>query len=250
MIDTNLKAVIVEDEPESLQLLGNLILANGNATVFGSTSDPQKALNLIVSLKPDIVFLDIKMPGKSGFEILDDLKQLKSINPYIIFTTAYDEYAIKAFEYAAFDYLLKPIEPQRLNESILRCIDSKRTGTTQKTDILLGSFKKLMFRSTSGIVFIEPADVIYIEAAGNYSVFHLNCNRTETVTMLLGKIEPMLSKEKFFRISRSFIINTNYLKKIDSKHNLCILSKTGTDIRCEISHDRISELVEKMKLVQ
>ncbi len=250
MINTNLKAVIIEDESESLQLLSNLILANGNAVVTGSTSDPQKAISLILSLKPDILFLDIKMPGKSGFEILDDLKQLKSVNPYVIFTTAFNEFAIKAFEYAAFDYLLKPIEPQRLNESILRCIDSKRTGNAQKTEILLGSFKKLMFRSTSGIVFIEPTEIIYIEAAGNYSVFHLNCNRTETVTMLLGKIEPMLSEEKFFRISRSFIINTNYLKKIDSKNNQCILSNSGTDLRCEISHDRIPALVEKMKMIQ
>jgi two-component system LytT family response regulator len=249
MINTNLRAVIVEDESESLQLLSNLIVANGYAIVVGSTSDPQKAIDLIVSLKPDILFLDIKMPGKSGFEILDELKLLKSVNPYIIFTTAFNEFAIKAFEYAAFDYLLKPVEPKRLNDSILRCIGSQSTGNTQKKEILLDIYKKLMFRSSSGIVFIDPIDIIYIEAAGNYSVFHLKCNKTETVTVLLGKIEEMLSDGKFFRISRSFIINTCYLKKIDSKHLRCILSKNGTDISCEISRDRISVLVEKMKQV-
>jgi len=249
MNNTNLRAVIIEDESESLQLLSNLIVANGHAKVVGSTSDPQKAIDLIAALKPDILFLDIKMPGKSGFEILDELKYLKSVNPYIIFTTAYNEFAIKAFEYAAFDYLLKPIEPERLNDSILRCIDSKITDNTKKTEILLDSYKKLMFRSSTGIVFIDPVDIIYIEAAGNYSVFHLNCIRTETVTVLLGKIEDMLSSETFFRISRSFIINTGYLKKIDSKHLQCILSKNGTDVRCEISRDRISGLIEKMKQV-
>jgi two-component system LytT family response regulator len=247
MFNTNLRAVIIEDESESLQLLSNLIVANGHAIVAGSTSDPQKAINLIVTTKPDILFLDIKMPGKSGFEILDELRQLKSVNPYVIFTTAFDEFAIKAFEYAAFDYLLKPVEPQRLNESILRCIDSNSTGTFQKTEILLDSYKKLMFRSSTGVVFIDPADIIYIEAAGNYSVFHLNCNKTETVTVLLGKIEDMLTDDKFFRISRSFIINTGCLKKIDSKRLKCILSTNGTDVKCEISRDHISGLIEKMK---
>lgn len=247
MINTNLQAVIIEDESESLQLLSNLIVANGRVTVIGSTSDPQNAIDLIVALKPDILFLDIKMPGKSGFEVLDELKQLKSVNPYTIFTTAFDEFAIKAFEYAAFDYLLKPVEPQRLNESILRCIDSKNSGNNQNTEILLNSYKKLIFRSSTGIVFIDPVDIIYIEADGNYSVFHLNCNRKETVTMLIGKIEGMLSSEMFFRISRSCVINIGFLKKIDSKHLKCILSRNGTDVSCEISRDRISVLIEIMK---
>jgi len=248
MIKTNLKAVIVEDEPESLQLLSNLIAANGYVTVTGSTSDPQKAIDLIIAIKPDLLFLDIKMPGKSGFEVLDDLKHFNFVKPYIVFTTAFDEFAIKAFEYSAFDYLLKPVEPQRLNDSILRCIDAKNSGKNQNTEILLNSYKKLMFRSLAGIVFIDPADIIYVEAAGNYSVFHLNNHSKETVTTLLGKIEDMLPTEKFFRISRSFIINTGYLKKIDSKRLQCIFSIDGSDIKCEISRTNISTLIEKMKL--
>lgn len=242
-----LKAVIIEDEEESLQLLYNLIVSNGNAEVVGSESDPDKAIDLIVSSDPDILFLDIKMPGKNGFEILDDLKKIKSVNPYIIFTTAYNEFALKAFEYSAFDYLLKPVEPQRLNETILRCIDSRNTGKLQKTEILLDTYKKLMFRNISGIVFIAPSEIIYIEAAGNYSVFHLNGNRTETVTMLLGKIEEQIKDEKFFRISRSNIINCEYLKKINSKQLQCILIKNGVEFKCDISRDRIGELIKRMR---
>ena len=91
MLKSNiLKAVIIEDEAESLQLLYNLIVSNGNAEVVGSETDPDKAIDLIVSSDPDILFLDVKMPGKNGFEILDDLKKIKSVNPYIIFTTAYN----------------------------------------------------------------------------------------------------------------------------------------------------------------
>jgi DNA-binding LytR/AlgR family response regulator len=245
-MENKLRSVIIEDEPGSLQLLHNLLDANGNVIVVGESSDPFKAIDLLLETKPDLLFLDIKMPGKSGFEILDDMRKIRSLNPYVVFITAYNEFAIRAFEYAAFDYLLKPVDPVRLNDSILRCIDSKSSDRSQKTQLLLESIKKIHFRNTSGFIFIDPLEIIYVEAAGNYSVFHLSDNRTETVTMLLGKIHEMLDSEIFFRISRSCIINLNDLKKINSKQLQCILSRDGTELKCDISRERISELLRKM----
>lgn len=242
-----LKAVIIEDEEESLNLLQNLIVANGLAKVIGSSTDPGEAINLVTRLNPDIIFLDIKMPGRSGFDILDDLRKIRSVNPYIVFITAYDEYAVRAFEYSAFDYLLKPVEPHRLADTILRCIDNRRAGIKQQADILLNSYKKISFRNMSGIVFIDPVEIVYIEASGNYSVFCLGNNRTETVTSLLGKVEVQLPAEKFFRINRSFIINLDYLKKVNTKQLQCILMKGGFEFKCDISRDRIKELVERMR---
>lgn len=242
-----LRAVIVEDETESLNLLNNLIISNGIAEVTGSVTDPAKAVNLILSNDPDVVFLDIKMPGKSGFDVLDDLRKIKAVNPYIVFTTAFDEYAIKAFDYAAFDYLLKPIEPGRLNETLLRCIDNKKSGHVQQADLLLDSYKKLIFRNISGVVFIDPSEVICIKAEGNYSVFHMNNGRTETVTMLLGKVENKLPQDHFLRISRSNIINLDFLKKVNTKQSHVILLKNGSEFKCEISRGRISELISRMK---
>jgi len=242
-----LKAVIIEDEPESLHLLENLINAGGLAVVSGVTSNPEQALGLIISLNPDIVFLDIKMPGKNGFEILDDLRKVNSIHPYIVFTTAYDEYALKAFEYSAFDYLLKPVEPKRLADTILRGINNRNQGIKQKTDQLLGNLCKLMFRNISGIVFIDQNEIIHIEAEGNYSVFHLTNKRTETVTALLGKVEEQIDHDKFFRVSRSFIINLEFLKKINTKQLHCVLSCNGIDVRCDIARDRVNALIAKMK---
>ncbi len=242
-----LSAVIIEDEVESLNLLHNLINANGLAEVTGASGDPSEAVNLIVSRNPDIVFLDIKMPGRSGFDVLDDLQKVRSVNPYIIFTTAYDEFAVRAFEYAAFDYLLKPVEPQRLNETLLRCISNKKAGHVQRADLLREAGRKLIFKSISGVVFIDPSEVIYVEAEGNYSVFHMSGSRTETVTMLLGKLEHQLTRQKFFRISRSFIINLDYLKKVSSRQSQCILVKNGSEFRCDISRDRIAELIALMK---
>jgi two-component system LytT family response regulator len=241
------RAVIIEDEEESMALLQNLLITGGFVETVGSATDPGEAVKLILSVNPDLVFLDIKMPGKGGFEILDDLRKIRSVNPYIVFTTAFDEYAIKAFEYAAFDYLLKPVEPQRLKDTIFRCINSMETESIQKSELLLQSYKKLMFRNISGIVFIDPNEIIYIEASGNYSTFHLNLNRTETVTSILGKVEEQLTHEKFFRISRSFIINMEYLKKVNTRQLQCILIKNGLEFKCDISRDRIKDLVKKMK---
>ncbi len=243
-----LEAVIIEDESESLNLLQDLINENSSVKVTGSTTDPSKAVNLILLADPDIVFLDIKMPGKNGFEILDDLHKINSMHPYIVFITAYDEFAIKAFEYAAFDYLLKPVEPKRLNETILRCKENKVAGERQATSLLLDSYKKLFFRNISGVVIIDPEEVIYIEADGNYSKFHLSDNKSETVTSLLHKVEEQLNAERFFRISRSNIINTGYLKRINTKQLQCVLNKDGIEFRIDISRDKINQLIEKMKL--
>lgn len=246
-MEKKLRSVILEDEPGSLQLLHNLLEANGNVTVVGESSDPFRAIDLIIDTKPDMLFLDIKMPGKSGFEILDDMRKIRSVNPYVVFITAYNEFALRAFEYAAFDYLLKPVDPVRLNDTIIRCMDSRIYDRPQKTQLLLESIKKLHFRNTSGFVFIDPVEIVSIDASGNYSIFHLSGNRTETVTMLLGKIQEMLDPEIFFRISRSCIINLNFLKKINSKQLQCVLLCDGSELKCDIARDRITDLLKQMK---
>jgi len=242
-----LKAVIIEDEEESLQLLDNLIIGSGLAVVAGSATDPGKAVELIIKVNPDIVFLDIRMPGKSGFDILDDLQKIRLLNPYIVFTTAYDEFAVRAFDYAAFDYLLKPVDNSRLVSTLQRCIDSRHAGLNQQPELLLNTYRKLQFRNNSGIVFIDPADIVFVEASGNYSVFHLSSTRAETITILLGKVEDQLPAETFFRISRSSIINLNFLKKINTRLSHCILVQNGKEFKCDISRERISDLAERMK---
>jgi two-component system LytT family response regulator len=244
---TKIKAVIVEDELRSLQLLKNLLISNGKTDVAGETTDPNKAVELIINVNPDIVFLDIHMPGMSGFQILDTLNDMKKVHPYIVFITAYDEFAIKAFEYAAFDYLLKPVEPARLNDTITRCIESMKSGNSQSANILLESLKKLSFRNSSGIIFIDPHEIICIEASGNYSTFHLAGSKKETVTMLLGKIQERLDEKKFFRISRSYVINLNCLRKINSRKLRCVLADNDKEMQCEISRDRITDLLDKMR---
>ncbi len=242
-----LLTAIVEDELESLLLLQDLIEWTGLATVEASATNPADAVKIIVSCQPDIVFLDIKMPGKSGFEVLDDLKKLRTVNPYIIFTTAYDEFAIRAFEYAAFDYLLKPVDPKRLSDSLLRAMNRLMAGTAQNAEMLLDNYKKLIYKNISGMVIIDPTEIMCVRAEGNYSVFSLSTGRTETVTILLGKVEEQLPPDKFFRTGRACIINLDYLKKINSTKHQCILYNNGKEHECEISHDRIKLLSDKIR---
>ena len=244
-----LKTFIVEDEQKSLDLLTELIISTGNATVTGSTTNPEEAVDMISRLRPDVVFLDVKMPGKSGFEVLDDLAGASSLNPFIIFTTAYDEFAVKAFEYAAFDYLLKPIDPERLSMTISRCLANRHLGSLQNSGKLSGALKKLIYRNISGIVIIDPAEVVYVEAAGNYSCFKMNDGRQETVTISLGKIEEQLQPDIFFRTGRTYIINLNYLKKVNSKKRECILHSNSHDFRCDISYDKIRILLDRLNNV-
>lgn len=245
--DIVLEAVIIEDEAESMDLLKNIIAQNKSLNVTGFTTNPMEALNLISSANPDIVFLDIKMPGKNGFEILDDLRRSNLRLPYVVFITAYDEFAIKAFEYAAFDYLLKPVEPGRLNNAILRIKEQIQKGEKQKCALLLDSYKKLIFRTVTGFVIIDPAETVYIEAKGNYSIFHLGEKKTEMVTSLLHKVEEQLPPERFFRINRSNIVNIGLIKKIETKSLKCVLNKDGKEFRIDISREKIKELIEIMK---
>lgn len=247
MDKSTMNVVIIEDEQKLMELLRDLIESNGNAKVRGFTTNPDEGVDLIIRLKPDIVFLDIKMPGKSGFEILDELSEQKCVIPVIIFTTAYDEFAVRAFEYAAFDYLLKPIDPDRLATTLERCKALKQSGPKQKPELLKNVLNKLIYRNVSGIIIIDPSELVYVEAAGNYSGFMLTDGRKETVTMSLGKVEEQLDETFFFRTGRTFIINLRFLKKISSKKRECILHSNGVDFKCDISYDKIKLLLDRLK---
>jgi two-component system LytT family response regulator len=246
MNDQIIKTMIVEDEQEALDLLANLIEATGIATVIESTTDPSTAADLIIKNDPDILFLDIRMPWVSGFDILNDLRERRRVNPHVVFTTAHDEYAIKAFDYAAFDYLLKPIDPERLLETLHRYRENGRRDSIDRASALFDNDKMLIFRGVTGVVFIDPAEVVFITADGNYSTFHFISGRTETVTALLGALEEHLGNQ-FYRTGRSCIANTAFLSRIDTRQQQCIFIKGDKEFRCEISRDKIKQLLDHMK---
>lgn len=247
MNDHMIRVVIVDDEQQALDLLGNLLNGIDGIEIAGVTTDPAAAEDLVTRLQPDILFLDVKMPGRDGFDILNGLNRRKYFKSLVVFTTAYDEFALKAFEYSAFDYLLKPIDPSRLLESISRYRSRKLNLYEQHIDMLLSTLKKMSFNTVSGVIFIDPDDVVYVEAEGNYTDFHFWAGRKETVTQNLGSVERLLDNRRFYRVDRSTIINLTCLKKVSISKHTCLFEKNGEEIACVIAREKVNDLIRRMK---
>jgi two-component system LytT family response regulator len=182
----------------------------------------------------------------TGFDILNELQAKSTFKPHVVFTTAHDEYALKAFDYAAFDYILKPVDPERLLDTLRRYNSSGRKDYQSGMSQLYENEKILIFRGVTGAVFIDPSDVVFIIADGNYSTFHFTSGRIETVTSQLGAIEEKLGN-KFYRAGRSCIINTTFLARVDTRLQQCVMVKDGKEFRCEISREKIRQLMDHMK---
>lgn len=241
----SIHAVILDDEKDPGLLLENLLTKHPVVKILGRFRDPDEGVRSIVSLKPDMVFLDIRMPGKDGFQVLDELRNTPGVAPTVIFTTAFEEYALKAFEYAAFDYLLKPVEPDRLAEVLTRYQKLHEGQFAAKAGSLLSTIKKLVFRSHTGIIFVDPSDIMYCQAEGNYTNLYFSPTEKETITVQLGQLECQLRDYHFFRTSRSFLINLTYLKKTDRRK--CQLEKNGMTVMCDIAHEKIQDLITSIQ---
>ncbi len=222
MNDFMLTAILIDDEEPSLNSLKTKILKHcPQLEILAACSDPLQGIEAIETLKPDILFLDIEMPGMNGFLLL---QKLKYRDVEIIFVTAYDHYAIKAIKFSAFDYLVKPIETCVLKESIKRVTEKKKFSSERRIELLLDNaltkkdqFSKIMITSIDTIYFLNVNEIVYIEAKANYSnVFLLN-DVKYLATRSLMSFQEILPENNFLRIHNSYIINLNFLKKYIQK---------------------------------
>jgi len=227
-MDTPICAIIVDDEPEAIANLETLLLECPRIKLIGTIADAKNAVEQIELLQPDLVFTDIQMPEKNGFEVVNEL-YVDGFKPTIIFVTAFDEYAIHAIRYAAFDYLLKPVNIDELKHAVSR-LSLKQDETKKDHQIALLREKtvtprKLKFNTTGGFIMISPADILYIQADWNYADLFFDHEKHELVTTNIGSLEEMLPPGQFFRISRSIIINVAYLTRVSRKKRTAFLSK-------------------------
>jgi two-component system LytT family response regulator len=192
------KAYLVDDELLAIKELNWMLLDIENIEVIGTASSAEDAIKNINSLKPDLIFMDIHIPEKNGFEILDSLDYL----PDIIFTTAYDEYAIKAFEINAIDYLLKPIGQERLIKAISKLGHSKSQNNSL---IFVKDYDKMKF--------IEIQHIKWIESIGNYIKLYHN-QGADMIYKSLNSIEIKLQSQGFFRANRREIFNLNCVQSV------------------------------------
>ena len=220
-----IRSVIVDDEPRAIELFCGLLEEHREVEVLAMANNVDEGVQAILDYNPEIVFLDVQMPGKNGFELLHEIKDF-DVQPTIIFVTAYDEYAIDAIRHSAFDYLPKPVDPRLLKKAIRRyqCEKSKLNGKENIQQVLKHySPDKIRFNTRAGSVFLSPNDILYIEAEGNYAEIFLTDNMTHMVSMYLSVVLEKLPQDVFFRISRSTAINLNYLKEIDRKKRICLM---------------------------
>jgi DNA-binding LytR/AlgR family response regulator len=199
--------LIVEDESSGVDLLIDYISSNTNLKLSSIARNGSDAINKILTNKYDIVFLDIQLPVKTGLEVLSQLEKI----PVVIFTTAYKEHAIKAFDYGAVDYLLKPFSKDRFNKAVERALIQLTERKKNKPSIhSFGSF----FKTTENRVFISYDEIIYISSLAKHCIVH-ECNQKREVLHMIGEIENRLPKNVFNRIHRKYIVNLKYIKHIE-----------------------------------
>lgn len=217
-----IKTVIIDDEEASVNVLRLLLekVAKDDVDLIGYAFTPEEGKNLIQSENPDLVFLDIEMPVMSGLELI---RSLPALNSQVVFVTAYDVYAIEAFELSAIDYLLKPVGADKLNRVIHKVLHNlEKTGSTfmdrfkQLERILklqTGSERKIAIGMADRIVFISVPEIVYCEANGNYTCIIMRDGVKHIASKTLGDFETQLTEHNFFRIHHAYLINLNRIKE-------------------------------------
>lgn len=231
----NYKALIVEDEPIALDKIKRLLDEHKHKiAIIGEAVNGLEAVEKINLLKPDLVFLDIQMPGLTGFEVLSKLDYL----PLIIFTTAYDEYALKAFEANTIDYLLKPISSEKLQKSLQKLDNFKQGGNWQQLmhnlmqQVTPSKPARLAVHLADKIIFIDPKEIYYILADKKYTEVHL-FQKKYILSKTLSELENDLGND-FIRLHRSNLVNRNcigeVLKLSSRKWIVKLTDKTETEL--------------------
>lgn len=242
-----IRAILVDDELFSLQNLQQKLEGFcPDVSIIAATQKPEEGILLIRQHQPDVVFLDIEMPKMSGFRMMEEIGEYDFD---IIFTTAYNHYSIDAIRISAFDYLVKPIGIEELQQAVERLKKSLNKQTKEKIDILKKSLSdnrtqddKIALSTSEGIDFIPIKNIMHIESKSNYSKIFLTENKTLTVTKILKDFEEMLLPYNFYRIHNSHLINLNYIQKYIRSQGGQVMLQDGTVI--DISRRKKEEFLK------
>jgi two-component system LytT family response regulator len=243
----SIKAILIDDEWNSLQNLQQKLKEFcPDVSVAAATQNPEEAIQLIQQHRPDVIFLDIEMPKMSGFRMLE---QLGTVESEIIFTTAYNHYAIDAIRMSAFDYLTKPIAIADLQKAIERLSKKNRYFSKERIDILKQSFTdsksqedKITLTSAEGMDFIPVKNILRIESSSNYSKIFFTDGKQKTVTRLLKDFESMLLPYHFYRIHNSHLINLKYIQKYIRGEGGQVIMQNGDSI--DVSRRKKEEFIK------
>jgi two-component system LytT family response regulator len=239
-----MKALIVDDERLARTELKRLLNPFKDIKVVGEAVNADDAIEKIDQLKPDLLFLDIQMPGKSGFELLEELDTV----PTVIFTTAYDEYALKAFEYNALDYLLKPIEPKRLEETITKLVEKSRKKSVAESDKpIFEESDQVFVKDGERCWFVKLEKVRLFESEGNYVRIYFENNKP-LILRTLNYLDERLDSKTFFRANRKHIVNLKWIDTIEPWLNGGLLVKFKDGQKVEVSRRQAIKFKDMLSL--
>jgi len=239
-----ISAIIVEDSRLARNELKELLKAHTDIELLGEAENVDQAYELVQAQHPDLLFLDINMPEKDGFELLEMLDEV----PITIFTTAFDEYAIKSFEYNALDYLLKPINQKRFDKAIEKVKEKLQNNSEDPTDSnRLKETSQIFIKDGEKCWLVKIGEISHFEIVGNYSRVYFQ-DEKPMLYKSLNQIEKKLPMASFFRVNRQQIVNTNYIKKMVPWFNgkLKLTMENGEDI--EVSRRQSYLFKDKMSL--
>ncbi len=241
-----MKALLIDDERLARTELRRLLAGAGEGiTVAGEAANAKQAREQIAALKPDLIFLDVQMPGETGMELLESLEPPV---PHVIFTTAYDEFAVKAFELNALDYLLKPVDPARLASALGRLRDKAGLpAAAVEKPVRLAAEDKVFVREGERCWFVEVKTIRLLESEGNYTRVHFDTAQPQLFRSL-NAMEERLDPKYFFRANRRQIINLTWIDKIEPWFSGGLLVQLKGGAKIELSRRQAQEFREKMSL--
>jgi two-component system LytT family response regulator len=251
--ELNITAILVDDAPQARELLKLMINElTPNVKIIGEAENVDDAISLIQNTKPDVVFLDIHMPGKSGLELLEELAKNEA-GYEVIFTTAYNQYAIQAFRLSAIDYLLKPIQENELIDAVEKVVQAKKLKhDSDKLNVLINNLKEknngtLAIPVNYGYEYLPISEIEFIEAERSYAQIHLQDGTKKLVSKPLGYFEDILQHlDNFIKTHRSYFINISYISAFQKKSNTgVIVFKSGKT--AEVSRNSRKDFIEKIE---
>jgi len=249
-----LRALIVDDEPLARERVASLLAAEPDVEVVGECGDGLEAADAIRRLGPDLVFLDIQMPGADGFQVIEDVGPDRM--PLVIFVTAYDQHALRAFKVRALDYLLKPFDRERFQEALARArgqIEGRESGEFGRRLLALvqdmrpapPKADRLVVKSAGKIFFLRTDEIDWIEASGNYVRVHVG-NESHLLRETMASLEAKLDADTFFRIHRSRIVNMERIKEMQPWFNGEYVVILTSGVRLTLSRGYREKLQERL----
>ncbi|HEV2831081.1 MAG TPA: response regulator [Hanamia sp.] len=239
-----LKVILIDDERLARSELKRLLQEFPDVEIIGEAANANEGIEKIEVLNPDLVFLDIQMPGKTGFDMLTQIEKA----PHVIFVTAYDEYALKAFEVNALDYLMKPVEPRRLADALLKVRQKDEEELLSYNNRgMLSEHDQVFVKDGERCWFVKLSEVRLFESVGNYAKVFFGTNKP-LILKSLNALEERLDEKVFFRANRKHIINLRMIEKIEPYFNGGLLLDLSGGEKIEVSRRQAVKFKEMMSL--